>query len=427
MSIQDALSDTHATRLEEAIGGALQCLERGELADADRLCAQALASSPDDYDVLSLRAIVEARQGRHLAAMETVNRILALRPDDPNALRHRADIEELRIKSAELPYARRYMENRAIHLDYPRTISIETIGRCNAKCNFCPAPELERRNEVMSDELFRKIIRDIQEIPPDVPLNINTNVVNEPFMDRKMFARLRQINEALPAARIQIYSNFNVLPRNFMARFREIKNIGNLNISFNAANEADYTAIMHVDFGRTVRHLKTFMAGNRQDRFLEQPIILSRVADNTKGDQEYFEQCRALFSEFQEGVDYLLYVKRRVTWVGDSQVAQSDVPYFLPCDAWLDMNIMCTGVVPLCCLDAEGDHAIGDVTRNSVLEIYNTPRFRNLREHHLQREGLNPCGTCSPYAATREDPKHLTFRTISVPIDSIRVAARRTD
>ncbi len=413
MSMQDVVVQSGASRASDVVRRAHQCLERGDLQGADDLCRVALGHSPDDFELLMIRAVVEARQGRYLAAQQTVERVLELRPGDPGAIRQRTRIAELQSESRKHPYTQSFLSKRAVYLNFPRTISIETIGKCNATCNFCPAPELARNDKKMSDELFSKIVRDIQEIPPEAPININMNLVNEPFMDKKMFARLRYINEALPTARIQIYTNFNVLPRDFMAKFRQIRNIGSLNISFNAANEADYQAIMHIDFARTVHHLKTFMKDNRRDRFLLRPVILSRVADNTVRDQEYVEECRALFSEFEEGIDYAPYVKKRVTWLGDTHVEQSPVPYFLPCDAWFDLNIMCTGVVPLCCLDAEGDHAIGDVTRNSVLEIYNSPRFRELREKHLQRESLHPCGQCSPYAATREDPNHFTFRTIN--------------
>lgn len=412
---------TAACNLDDFLAHARAALERGDSKATLETCARALEAFPKDFGILEIRAVAEGREGRYLAAGRTVDEMLALRPGDRVAIGLQADIAELVRTSQRHPYTQRYLANRARHLDFPRTISIETTGRCNAKCNFCPAPELERRAEGMSDELFQKVIRDIGEIPPDVPVNINTNVVNEPFMDKKMFPRLRYINENLPKARLQIYSNFNVLPRNFMAEFRRLKNLGNLNISFNAANKRDYESVMHIDFDRTVRHLKTFLADNRRDRFLQTPVILSRVADNTIGDEIFAEQCREIFSEFEEGVDYRSYVKRRVTWLGDTHVQQGDVPYFLPCDAWLDINIMCTGIVPLCCLDAEADYAIGDVNKQTVLEIYNTPRFRRLREHHLQRESLDPCGSCSPYAALKEDPLHKRFRTVEVPLDAIRL------
>jgi len=402
--------DSLVARPEEA---AQQLLAAGQPDAAHQACCDALKTLPEDSGLLMLKAHIEASQGKFLASLATLARILSLNPRDSLAQQNRKKVEQLQIESRKHPYTLRYLRERSAHMDYPRTVSIETVGRCNATCNFCPAPELERKHLAMPEALFRKIIVDLKAIPRDVPLNINTNVVNEPFMDKKMFARLRYINEQLPQARIQIYSNFNVMPKGFMASFRKISNFGSLNVSFNAATKADYESIMHIDFNRTVNHLRTFMAENRKDRILQTPVILSRVADNTKTDDLYVDQCRALFSEFEMGVDFLPRIKPRITWLGDTHVKQGPIPYFLPCDAWLDINIMCTGLVPHCCIDAKGKHPIGDVSKHSVLEIYNSPGFRKLREQHPQREGLNPCGGCSPYAEVREDQNHFNFRTIN--------------
>ena len=407
----DSNSNIRAESPAQALSRAKQHLQGGRLDAAVGVCDEIVSRDPSDLGALRLRCQIETTQGRFVAADKTLDQFLELRPDDADALKHRQQIAALRAEAQQHPYAVTFRERQKLFMNYPRTISIETVGRCNAKCNFCPAPELERRRLAMSDELFEKVVSDIQEIPAGIPININTNMVNEPFMDKKMFAKIRYINEQLPTARIQMYTNFNVLPKGFMESFRQIKNLGYLNISFNAANEEDYTKVMHIDFKRTVRHLKAFMADNRRDRFYHKPIKLSRVGDNTQGDLDYMDQCRNLFAEFEEGVDYKLYVKPRVTWVADHhEVEQSPVPYYLPCDAWNDINIMCNGKVPLCCLDAEADYSIGDVTKNSVLEVYNHPAFRDLRENHAQRESINPCGECSPYAAQHEDPNHLTFR-----------------
>ncbi|MCK6370197.1 MAG: SPASM domain-containing protein [Gammaproteobacteria bacterium] len=407
------IMDLQVTAPEDFARRAQGLLERGQAEDAHRLCCEALDQFPDELDLLMLRAHIEASQGKFIGALATLDQFLQRKPGDPLALSNRNKVEALQRSSREHPYTVRYLQHRSVHMDYPRTVSIETTGRCNATCNFCPAPELERKHLAMPEALFRKIIEDLKAIPEHVPLNINTNVVNEPFMDKRMFARLQYINEQLPRARIQIYSNFNVLPRNYMASFRKLRNFMSLNVSFNAANKHDYESVMHIDFDRTVEHLRTFMTGNRSDRFLRPPVILSRVADNTNADKAYIEDCRKLFAEFEEGVDYLPKIKPRITWLGDTHIKQGQIPYFLPCDAWLDMNIMCTGVVPLCCIDAHGDHAVGDVSKHSVLDVYNSPGFRKLREKHLQREGLNPCGGCSPYAEVREDPNHFAFRTVN--------------
>ena len=41
------------------------------------------------------------------------------------------------------------------------------------------------------------------------------------------------------------------------------------------------------------------------------------------------------------------------------------------------------------------DILIGDVSKQHVLEVYNAPEFRRLRQHQATRQGIHPCETCS--------------------------------
>ncbi len=185
--------------------------------------------------------------------------MLELEPDSAEARTQMERIGQRATEARNHRYTQGYLENRAAHMDYPRFIGIETVGRCNATCGFCPHSDLDRKYTEMTDDLFEKIVRDLQEIPPHVPMRITPNVVNEPFMDKKLFTRLRRINEALPNTKITIFTNFNVLPKNFPDRIREVRNLAQINVSFNAANEAEYRRIMGIDFERTVDHLKRLM------------------------------------------------------------------------------------------------------------------------------------------------------------------------
>jgi len=280
-------------------------------------------------------------------------------------------------------------------MDYPRNIAIETVGRCNATCSFCPHDQLERRFTAMSDTLFEKVLDDLAAIPPEVPTRIFPNIVNEPFMDKAIFARLRRINEVLPHTTILLFTNFNVLPKDFPDRLRGVANLEEINVSFIAAIREEYEAVMGIDFDRTVGHLRRLMEENRKARFLDHPIVLSRVSDGTERDQSFAGDCRALFEGFEEGMDYAAHVKARTNWLGATDDVQSPIPHALPCSAWLDINVTCTGIVPLCCIDAKLEHAMGDANTTNLLEIYNSPAYRGLRENETTRENLDPCGTCS--------------------------------
>jgi hypothetical protein len=116
--------------------------------------------------------------------------------------------------------------------------------------------------------------------------------------------------------------------------------------------------------------------------------------DSTPKDREYVEECKRLFGRFHYDAEYVAVLKRRANWLGQTQAKQTGLPSSFPCNQWLNLSILCNGVVPHCCMDAQAEHAIGDVRENSVLEIYNSQPFRNLRERLTARECAYPCNTC---------------------------------
>jgi hypothetical protein len=46
-------------------------------------------------------------------------------------------------------------------------------------------------------------------------------------------------------------------------------------------------------------------------------------------------------------------------------------------------------------MDGQAQWPIGDVTRQHVLEIYNAPDYRRLREQIVSRRQVSPCDTCT--------------------------------
>ena len=369
--------------------------EANDIECARSFCLEILMLSPNQPQILALLGLIERRQNSVAKAEECFRRAIEIDPQNKIALYHLESIRQVRQDTQKSSYYREYLAQRPLYMDFPRRISIETVGRCNASCNFCPHGELERRFTGMTDELFDKIIGDLSAIPKEIPITIMPNLVNEPFMDRQMLNRLQKINQALPQARIYIFTNFNVLPHDFFERIYDIVNLDGINVSFNAANEVEYVESMGIDFNRTVANLRNLLTINNEQRFLKQPLILSRVADLTERDQVYEEQCRNIFAEFEEQKDFIIHVKNRADWLGSIQSKQSEIPFSQPCGAWFDINVFCNGTVPHCCMDSKGDYAIGDASHENLLDIYNAPGFRKYRETMLAREMAEPCCHCA--------------------------------
>jgi hypothetical protein len=152
---------------------------------------------------------------------------------------------------------------------------------------------------------------------------------------------------------------------------------------------------MRIDFARTVSNLRKFLEENRRQRIVERPIVLSRIMSLDEGDERFRRECPALFPEFEPGVDFIVGLKNRATWLGQIDGSNSQVPSLLPCMQWLNITVQCDGTVPHCCMDAAGRFAFGNVKERSLLEIYNSPEYRTLRESVIGRGAVHPCNTCA--------------------------------
>lgn len=371
-------------------------LKQGQLREAQAWIQQLQLAQPGNAEVALLAAKCEFDSGHPSVARSFVFKARHIAPNLAEVKNALAEYEALDRNLASNEYRNSYLFLRNLHMDYPRNIQLETVGRCNAKCDFCPHSGLDRKFESMSDELFKKIVNEASVIPPNSPLNFYMNVVNEPFMDKKIFSRMRMLNEKISHATIGIYTNMNVMPPHFFEKLAEIRQISYWNVSFNAANKEEYEKSMGIDFERTVANLKHFLRENRKQKFVKGPIYISRIATGDEADTRFMEECKSLFAEYDCNGDFIPVCKNRADWLGQIQAAgRSNIPLMMPCNQWVNISVFCNGLVPHCCMDAKGEFPFGDVNKQSILEIYNSPHFRNLRENVISRDVIYPCNTCA--------------------------------
>ena len=367
---------------------------QGKLSDFRVKLSALFANSPLDPEILLLSAEHDFLTRNISIARQQIDRILQIEPDYEKAHELKKRVDEFAIGCYSDSYLAGCLSHRISHMDFPSTVNIETVGRCNANCTFCPHELLDRKLDVMADHVYEKIIKELSVIPPTSPLQLMFNVVNEPFMDRKIFQRFGLANQLIPHASINLNTNMNVRPPRFIENLRKVRNLEIFNVSFNAANEEDYIATMRIDFKRTVSNLKLLFKENRQSRFLFGPVCLSRIGSSDHRDYVFVEQCKELFSEFEYGLDYYAECRYRTNWLGSTDDIQTRIPYSMPCRQWFNISVLCTGVVAHCCMDSKGEFSFGSVKEKNILDIYNSPHFRHLRQSVTSREHVFPCNTC---------------------------------
>ena len=274
------------------------------------------------------------------------------------------------------------------YMDYPKEVHIETFAYCNAKCSFCPYPTMERQGDKMSDALIDKIIDDLRQIPSNIPFSIAPFKVNEPLLDRRIFTVCAKINQLLPNAELRLFTNGSPLTPGIIEKISACKNVSHLWISLNEVDAELYEKLMQLPLERTLQRLDVLHDLVRQGQF-PHPVTISRVTDRTERDQAFktfVQQHYPLFDLFMIGAG---------NWTGQVDFATDRRVPAAGCFRWYELSIMASGKVALCCMDGEGKHVIGDVNTQSVLEVYNSPGYRKMRQFTFSRKAAAaPCDTC---------------------------------
>ena len=61
-------------------------------------------------------------------------------------------------------------------------------------------------------------------------------------------------------------------------------------------------------------------------------------------------------------------------------------PFKYPCEMlWSSLFILWNGDVSICCVDFNGDVLLGDLKKNSIQEVWNSPKYKSYRRTHYNR------------------------------------------
>jgi molybdenum cofactor biosynthesis enzyme MoaA len=269
--------------------------------------------------------------------------------------------------------------------EIPRLVAIETTNACNAKCAFCPNSVVSRDHLAMSDETFHKIVDDCTTFELSA---IEPFLNGEPFMDPQIIPRLQYIRARLPKTKLRLYTNgYGMTDK----RVDELLDLGidHLFVSLNTLDPVKYEAVMGLRLERTLRNIDYAVDASRRKRLAREITVrMVRTNETTKEDEKRFAAyCR------EKNVNCM--IVGLFNYLGDVHSALP-VPNF-PCEHLTRVDILSNGKVTLCCMDAEGHYPWGDVTKESVLDIYNGERARAYRQAHRtgKRREIPPCGTCN--------------------------------
>jgi hypothetical protein len=275
---------------------------------------------------------------------------------------------------------------RSRYMNSPYLVSVETLAVCNARCDFCPYPSLERKGAAMSDELLWKILKECRDLPRDLPVVFVPTRVNEPFLDKRIFDVCTWINQELPHFSFTLFSNASPLTRSNLGRLAMVRNVNVLVLSVNDHRPDVYERVMGLPFARTKERLAEIHR-MKQEGSIYFDIVVSKVSDHSSQDQDFERWAHENFPLFK------VWVTPRANWNGAVNTPVSPVPD-VGCTQWFALEILSNGREAFCCMDADGKLGTANAGSMHILDIYNQARRRELRIEGARRTGLWPCNAC---------------------------------
>ncbi len=264
---------------------------------------------------------------------------------------------------------------------------IETSSFCNAKCVFCPNPSLKRKKNIMSQNVFKKIINQIKE--ENIKVSRFILCLNgEPLTDPDLFVRIKQLKADFPESQVEFTSNFAMAGKEIVEKIFE-SGLDKIVCSLNSVDASEYKEIMGIDFEVTLRNIE-YLLRRKEERKSNLEVCLSIVQTSKNED---------MVNRFKErfGKDAKIRVIRLGQWI-DKELPQdiciSKREGVCPI-LYRTVNILSNGDFALCCFDAEG------MTGKNIMDTtirggWGSKVLEDMRKWHLINGKTNKeCRYCS--------------------------------
>lgn len=258
-----------------------------------------------------------------------------------------------------------------------QTIEIETINRCNNDCSFCP---VNRKDDTrpflkMEDSLFEKIIDELADMDYRGYISLFSN--NEPLIDVRIYQFIEYAKKKLPKATHCLYTNGILLDEEKYLRL---------------TSYLDYLVI---------------------DNYNDDLKLLDNIQPIVQKYKDEPSQCK---------VSILMRKKNQVLLnrggeapnreKGDEFTSSCVLPF-------MQMIIRPDGKVSRCCQDALAKTTLGDVSKQSVKQTWESEEYADFRKDLILqgRNKVDFCKYCDSFGVTNYFPEYWTHVVVEAMVE----------
>ena len=282
--------------------------------------------------------------------------------------------------------------------EWPGALLIDITNRCNAKCVWCPNPDLTHVG-TMDMDVYRKIIDDYGSRGGVVTFG----TFGEPLMDKHMKERIEYLKRYPKIHKVEVLTNGFFLNDKIVPLLIE-HGVG-VDISLDELDKQTFEDVKKMSFDVVRDNIVNFLEMNSK---AAQPVPVNIRIKTLKTVEETLEQelfkiiashdCSVVLNSIDDNIisnwagklDKEAFVKEyeisspNKTRYTHKRFNQTNIA---PCtQLWKWMVVYWDGSVVLCCADMFSRSIVGDLKSNSITEIWNGPDLKKLRGQMVNRK-----------------------------------------
>lgn len=286
-------------------------------------------------------------------------------------------------------YSRRIKIIQENRLLYPRTVAIEGTNACNSACIMCGHKDMVRTQGIMSLELYKKILEQLQDWPIR---SLLLSGFGEPLLDPHLEERI-SLAKSKGLGNIGLVSNASLLSPE-KAKKMISAGLDLMHISLDGASPGTYHKLRPgLDYYKVVENINHILSLSPRPKIHLQVVTLNDNKAEITDLRRLWERKadRLIFRQVQD-------------WAGQVQLQElqysphlADRKYWPPClYLWDQLNVYWDGTVPACCLDYEARQIVGNAGHQLLEDIWNGNRLKDIRQKHNagQRNEIFLCRQC---------------------------------
>jgi len=295
--------------------------------------------------------------------------------------------------------------------EFPYIIDLELTNTCNFKCLFCPTGtgSIERKQGLMSDEIFYKIINEIKEY--------NTAIRfirwGEPLIHPKLVEYIKYVKKVSNSI-VHINTNGSLLDDNIINEFINIP-LDSIKFSFQGIDKKSYNEMRNIDFYDDLLNKVKKLYIKRKEKDKPYIHVSTTITYETREQVESFKNELKNYTDLvtvgrtimdHVDIDKIKLSENEKNTLIELKEKESVVkvhPEICP-EVYHKLSINWDGTVTACCGDYNGKMILGNIQSQSLKEIWKSTKLDYYRKKLADNkfDDFELCKKCYDYSGLQK-------------------------